>query len=742
MITPTYEWQISADEPSEAFVKLVKKQKLDDLAASILWKRGVRNESDLTTFLNPTLENLHDPFLFYSMNRAVERIRQAVENQEMILVYGDYDADGMTSASIMKTALDEIGAETIVYLPNRFTDGYGPNLDVYKYFIENENVSLIITVDNGVAGHEAVAYAQENGCDVIITDHHSLPETLPDAYAIIHPEHPDGNYPFKELAGCGVAFKVACALLEYVPSEMLDLVAIGTIADMMALTDENRILVKYGLEILKNTERVGLEALINIAGIDKNDITEETVGFQLAPRLNALGRIDDPNPAIELLTGWDEDETRAIAEMIDEKNVARKAMVAEMLVAAEIQLDDSPVQFIYQTGWNPGVLGIVAGQLLQKTGKPIVMLSEDNGILKGSARSIPAFNIFEALTQHRELFIAFGGHAQAAGMTFELANLPAIKAVIADFIAEHEIDMSQKNQLLLDGELALSDMTLETIKTLSQLAPFGQKNTKPQFLVKDYQVVQSRSMGQDNAHLKLKIVQDKTQMEVVYFGHGKEALDFEQTAPELAVTLSVNTWNGNTSVQLMVVDARVNGSQLIDLRNQQNHTEIPENAVIFTNNLENSAIIMSDVMVIAEVPDSSEKLAQLKNILSETDFTAVYFKNQIKHSYYLTGAGTREQFAKFYKTIYQFPEFDVRYKLKTLADYLKIPDILLVKMVQIFEELGFVKVEDGLMTVNKSAEKREITSSQIYQDLQELVDIQSFFALSPIRDIYKKLKEN
>ena len=741
MITPTYDWQVNTDEPSEDFVKLVKKQKIDALSARLLWKRQVRTEEALMTFLNPSLENLHDPFLFYSMSRAVERIRQAVANQELILIYGDYDADGMTSASIMKTALDEIGAESLVYLPNRFTDGYGPNLDVYKYFIENEGVGLIITVDNGVAGHEAVAYAQESGCDVIITDHHSLPETLPDAYAIIHPEHPDGQYPFKALAGCGVAFKVACALLEYIPSEMLDLVAIGTIADMMALTDENRILVKFGLEILKNTERVGLEALLKVAGIESSDITEETIGFQIAPRLNALGRIDDPNPAIELLTGWDEDETRQIAEMIDQKNVERKAIVAEMLLEAESQLDDSPVQFIYQTGWNPGVLGIVAGQLLQKTGKPIVMLSEENGILKGSARSIPAFNIFEALTQHRDLLIAFGGHAQAAGMTFELAKLPEIKAVIADFIQQNKIDMSEKNSLLLGEKISLSDMTLETIKSLSQLAPFGQENPKPLFLVSDYQVVQSRAMGQQNAHLKLKIQQDKTQLEAVYFGHGQETLDFEQTAPDLAVTLSVNTWNGNTSVQLMITDARVEGSQLIDLRNQQNQTQIPENAFIFTNESENHAI-MSEVLVIAETPKDAEALARLEEIVAEHDFTAIYFQNQIKETFYLTGGGTRDQFAKFYKTIYQYPEFDVRYKLKNLADFLKIPDILLVKMVQIFEELGFVTIQDGLMTVNQAAAKREISESQIYQALQASVKQQAFFALSPVADIYHKLKEN
>jgi single-stranded-DNA-specific exonuclease len=299
--------------------------------------------------------------------------------------------------------------------------------------------------------------------------------------------------------------------------------------------------------------------------------------------------------------------------------------------------------------------------------------------------------------------------------------------------------MSQKNTLVLDEAIALSDITLDTIKSLSRLAPFGQENSQPRFLVSDYQVLQSRAMGQENAHLKLKIQQDKTQLEAIYFGQGAESLAFEQTSPDLAVTLSVNTWNGNTAVQLMVQDARVEGSQLFDLRNQQHQTQIPENAFIFTNISENHAII-SDVLVIAETPDDSEKLLALEQLMTRHEFTAIYFQNQIKQPFYLTGGGTREQFAKFYKTIYQYPEFDVRYKLKNLADFLKIPDILLVKMVQIFEELNFVKLEDGLMTVNKNAEKRDISDSQIYQDLQDLVKRQAFFALSPVRDIYHELK--
>lgn len=741
MIIPTYDWQLNIDEPTAEFIKLVKKQNLDTLSAKLLWKRGIRQEETLNQYLNPSLEMLHDPFLFHDMKKTVERIRRAVEMQEMILIYGDYDADGMTSASIMKTALDEIGAESLVYLPNRFTDGYGPNLDVYKYFIENEQVSLIITVDNGVSGHEAILYAQENGCDVIITDHHSLPETLPNAYAIIHPEHPEGQYPFKALAGCGVAFKVVCALLEYIPTEMLDLVAIGTIADMMSLSDENRILVKFGLEILKNTERVGLESLIKMADLDKQLITEETVGFQIAPRLNALGRLDDPNPAIDLLTGWDEDETQQIAEMIDLKNQERKALVANMLLAAEKQLDDSPVQFIYQAGWHPGILGIVAGQLVQKTGKPIVMLSEEDGVLKGSARSIPAFNIFEALDNHRELFISFGGHAQAAGMTFKLEKLAEIKTVVSEYIRDNQIDMSQKIPLYVDDVIALDEITLDTIKSLAKLAPFGQDNVKPLFEVKGYQVLQSRTLGQDDSHLKLKIQQDKTTLEALYFGHGSEALAFEQLAPDLVVTLSINVWNGNTSVQLMVVDAKVCGSQLIDLRNKQKQTIMPTDALVFTNQ---STVeeTMSDSLVVAETPTDTDALDRLKLIVETHDFVAIYFKNQIHENYYLTGGGTREQFTKFYKTIYQYPEFDVRYKLGSLSKFLNIPEILLVKMIQIFQELGFVSLTDGIMSVNKDAVKREISESKIYQELQQLVTLQSFFALSPVGDIYRKLKEN
>lgn len=738
MIKSKYIWKLTESDLPDEFLKLSKKYKLDTLAAQILWQRGIRAEEEIQAYLNPDLQQLHDPFLLHDMEKAVQRILTAIENGQNILIYGDYDADGMTASSVMKSALDELGAEVQVYLPNRFTDGYGPNLDVYKYFIQNEDIDLIITVDNGVAGHEAIAYAQSQNVDVIVTDHHSMPEVLPEAFAIVHPEHPESNYPFRYLAGVGVAFKVATALLDYIPSDMLDLVAIGTIADMVSLTDENRILVSHGLKVLANTERAGLMELMRLSGTDFEKVNEETIGFQIAPRLNALGRLDDPNPAIELLTGWDEEVAAEIAQMIDEKNSERKVIVENIFNQALTMITDEPVQILYHKDWHKGVLGIVAGRLLEQFHKPIIMLAEEEGVLRGSARSIENFNIFEALNEHRELFMAFGGHKQAAGMTFALENVEVIKQVMLDFIQENDIDMSGKSSLEVQGSLQFDEISLETIRSLEKLSPYGMDNPKPHFLLTDYQVEQARSMGKDNSHLKLKLVQNGQALDAVYFGHGAESLEFEQSDTELVGTLSSNTWNGTTTVQLMVADARVNGVELLDIRSRQ--VELPKNTIRFVHNEVKNGTI-EEVLIIEEAPTDKEALSALAELIHEQEFELIYFKNTIKKNYYLTGAGTREQFARFYKAIYQYPEFDIRFKLKDLANYLKIPDILLIKMIQIFEELNFVTIDNGMMSVNKAAEKRDISESNIYRELQEIVAFQELFALSPVKEIYKKLKE-
>ncbi|HEP1785438.1 TPA: single-stranded-DNA-specific exonuclease RecJ [Streptococcus suis] len=736
MIKPNYDWQLLTGFSDEQFIKVAKKEGLDPVAAKLLYERGIQSAEALQAFLQPSLEDLHDPYLLHDMDKAVERIRRAIEDYEQILIYGDYDADGMTSASILKETLEEMGAEVQVYLPNRFTDGYGPNQSVYKYFIEQQGISLIVTVDNGVAGHEAIAYAKEMGVDVVVTDHHSMQETLPNAYAIVHPEHPEGNYPFKHLAGCGVAFKLACALLETVHADLLDLVAIGTIADMVSLTDENRVMVKYGLSLLKQTERAGLQELIKIAGIDIDSIDEETVGFQLAPRLNALGRLDDPNPAIELLTGFDDEEAHQIALMIDSKNVERKDVVQAIYDEAKTMLrQDRPVQVLAKEGWNPGVLGIVAGRLLEELQQPVIVLSIEDGKAKGSARSVEAVDIFKALKDHQDLFIAFGGHAGAAGMTLEVDKLEELALTLTDYIIENKLDLSSKSSLVLDEELDLEELTLDTLKSFEKLAPYGMDNKKPVFYIRDFQVETARTMGQNNAHLKVRITKGAAGFDVVAFGKGNLALEFSQAKGlELAVTLSVNQWNGNTSLQLMLVDARVEGIQLYNIRGKQHN--LPEGVPIL-DMADLSNLAGADSLVLANLP---ENLSDLKSVFQKHDFQAVYFKNEMATPYYLDGYGSREQFAKLYKTIYQFKEFDVRYKLAELANYLKIKQPLLIKMIQIFQELGFVTITDGVMTVNADAEKREIADSQIYQDLKKLVIEQELMALGTVQEIYDWLR--
>ena len=733
MIIPTYNWQFAPQVEDADFTKIAKKAGLGPETARLLFSRGIKDEDSLSRFLAPSLDDLHDPYLLHDMDKAVNRIRRAIEQGEFILVYGDYDADGMTSASILKETLEQLGAECLVYLPNRFTDGYGPNASVYKYFIEQQGISLIVTVDNGVAGHEAIDLAQSMGVDVIVTDHHSIPEVLPDAHAIVHPEHPESDYPFKHLAGCGVAFKLACALLEEVQVELLDLVAIGTIADMVSLTDENRIMVQYGLEVLRNTQRIGLQELFEIAGISSSDVTEETVGFQLAPRLNALGRLDDPNPAIELLTGFDDEEVREVALMIQEKNEERKEIVQAIYEEAKSLVDpNKSVQVLAKEGWNPGVLGIVAGRLLEELGQAVIVLNIEDGRAKGSARSIEAVDIFEALNPHRELFIAFGGHAGAAGMTLEVEQLDTLSEILETYVKDKGIDAKGKNTLYLDEELDLENLSLDTVKSFERLAPFGMDNQKPIFYIRDFQVENARSIGAGDSHLKLKISKGTVDFEVVAFGQGSKDTEFSQVKQlELAVTLSVNQWNGQTTLQLMMVDARVDGVQLFNIRGK--NASLPDGVPVldFTGKLPD--ISLSPAIVVKNLP---EDITILKNIFQQHDFSAIYFKNDIAKAYYLTGYGTREQFAKLYKTIYQFPEFDIRYKLKDLSTYLKIEQILLVKMIQIFEELGFVTIENGVMRVNKDAAKRDIAESQIYQNLKQTVKDQEMMALGTVQEIY------
>ncbi|MDR1568688.1 MAG: single-stranded-DNA-specific exonuclease RecJ [Streptococcaceae bacterium] len=720
------------------------------LTARLLHARGITDPTELEQFFNPTLAHLHDPFLLNDMAKAVMRIEQAISNGEVILIYGDYDADGMTSASVLKEALDELGAEVLTYLPNRFTDGYGPNQEVYQYYIENENVNLIITVDNGVAGFEAIEYAMGCSVDVIVTDHHSLPKELPNAFAIIHPEHSSADYPFKHLAGVGVAYKLASALLGEAPIDALDLVAIGTIADMVPLTGENRTLVMLGLAQMKLTEREGLLALLKLSGVDLKDLSEEDVAFQISPRLNALGRLDDPNSAIELLSGFDEGALE-LAQMFDDKNTERKALVQAMLAEAMAMIDlKDDVHVLAKADWHPGVLGIVAGNIVEATGKPTILLTIQDGIAKGSARSVEALDLFQAMDLHRELFIAFGGHAGAAGMTLAEENISQLKAALEGYVSEQEIDLSQKASLVIDEILELSEISIDLIREINRLSPFGMANPKPVFAISNVRTSLVRAIGANQEHLKLKITDDINELSVIAFNQGKQKdLLGQLKGFDIAGTLSIHSWNAQTNPQLMMNDFAVNGVQILDVRSK---TEaLPEEAdyLIFDEKLKQQFSKVHQVslkktagvdsLVIVDVPSAPDDLA---SFLVANDYQLIYFKNMIVRPKYLNGVGTRGQFASLFKLIRQYPLIDVRHKLSGMAQFLKIEQELLVDMIKIFEELGFVSIKSGVMQAVESPEKHAIESSKIYQKRKEAVEIESFFALEDVRTIYQKLTEN
>ena len=533
MFDKHYEWKFESMSLGEKELRLQKQMGISKLLARLLLKRGVSTPEAAAEFLNPNENSIYDPYLLHDMDKAVERIQDAVMGDQKITIYGDYDADGLTSTAVMYEALEQIGANVNYYIPDRFSDGYGPNMEVYKKLV-SDGTELIITVDNGVSGYDEVAYAQSHGVDVVITDHHELPDKLPEAVAIVHPRHPDKNYPWPNLAGVGVAFKVASALLEDIPQELLDLVAIGTVADLMPLLDENRALVKFGIMALRNTQRPGLLAVLANAKINIDDINEETIGFALAPRLNSLGRIQNGSTGVELLTTLDEDKAKQIASRVESLNTRRKELVATISKQAFQKLAEDETEHLVNVvagkDWHEGVLGIVASHLVEETGKPSLVLSinDDGNIAKGSGRSVEAFQLFDAINGHRDLLTSFGGHHMACGLSLEESKIGELQAVLDNEARKQQLDLNKKPQLEIEQTIEADEVSLDLIEELKQLAPFGADNPKPIFSFTNYSVQSSFLMGQEKNHFKMSIRGKRAPIDVIAFSigtHGQQLVD-------------------------------------------------------------------------------------------------------------------------------------------------------------------------------------------------------------------------
>ncbi|MFC3039163.1 single-stranded-DNA-specific exonuclease RecJ [Virgibacillus xinjiangensis] len=713
--------------------------KISPVVRELLLQRGITTAEEAVDFLSPNLENLHNPLNFDSITEACARVYRAVENQEKILVYGDYDADGVCSTTVMLKALRELGADCDFYIPNRFTEGYGPNEDAFKEAYKN-GFKLIITVDNGIAGVNEAEVLKQLGVDLIITDHHEVQAELPETYAILHPKC-SPNYPFQELAGVGVAFKFAQQLLGYFPEHLLPFTAIGTIADLVPLVDENRILAYYGLRQLSETANPGLKALKSVSNIEGN-VTEEDVGFLIGPRINAVGRLQDADLAVQLLMTEDHVEAAEIAAEIDRINQERQKIVNQIAKEAENMTNrDHGVLIVAKEGWNEGVLGIVASKLVRKFDRPAIVLAvkPETGEVKGSARSIPSFDLFRNCMKIREYFTHFGGHSQAAGMTFPLENLPIVQEELDRLIAEQLSEEDFKQEIEISRELALAEIDEELVQEISRLAPFGMKNPKPVFQLKEMPA-DARQIGSAKNHLKLQFEREMHQVEAIGFGMGDR---FARLSPGSPVTvageLGINEWNGKRKVQLVMRDMKVDEWQLFDYRGKRRREMVPcmdgKNPLVIGNSggllssdikeigyeQDVSGLPKADVLYIFELPES---LGQLEDVIRKVQPENICVCYHIEQSLYLSSFPTREEFKWLYGLILKRKILNQDQDM-TAITRAKGWDLKRIRfMLQVFSELDFVKMDNGSIKVNENPEKKDLKNSPSYRYRMERSNIE------------------
>lgn len=744
MIDAKFKWKLADNASSATVDNLEKELGISRALATLLAQQGIDSTEQAKKFFEPSMEEIHDPTLLHDMDKAVERIEQAVEKQEQITIYGDYDADGITSTSLMYETLLSIGANVNYYVPNRFTDGYGPNMDAYQRLIDN-GTQLFITVDNGVSGKNVIDKVMAAGVDVVITDHHELPADLPNAVAIVHPRYPGSNYPFPDLSGVGVAFKVAWALTGEFPVEELDLVAIGEIADVVNVTDENHTLISYGIQQLRQGMRPGLAALMKLADIKANNLTDQDIGFGIAPRLNALGRIADANDGVKLLTSLDENESQKLAKEVDQANKERQNLVAEIMKEAEKQANSSANQqkrtlLIVGKGWHQGVLGIVASRIMNETGKPTIVASTDQNnptLIKGSGRSVDSFNLFNALEAHRELFTTFGGHPAACGLSFDQGNIAPLQIALEEEASQQKFDPTVKQPLPIAMQLEPADVTQQLYNDIQRVAPFGPGNMEPVFELNNVKVVDVKTMGQEHQHLKFSIVSDKKNLTVVAFGQGNLAtlLSAPTGQINLAVKVSLNEWRGKKSVQLMLEDLQINGTVIIDERTNKLTPQLfsssdyyivreprlreniaPHVAPGYTLSIEEA--IKTDFsgqqVTLVDCPSSEE---MLKQIFAEDEGEPATIRLLLyqRKSAYLAGLPTRNDFAQLYRFIYKQKELKWPMQAKAVSNHLKINMDRLNLMIQVFSEAGFVTIKDDVLKFNEPTNKTDLTQTKRYQ---------------------------
>lgn len=555
----------------EQVLKLSESMKLSPLCAALLISRGYDTEEKAYKFLNPTFDDLHEPFLLKGMKEAVARVLRAIETGEKILIWGDYDVDGTTGTVVLRKALEILGAQTGYHVPHRFTEGYGLNIEKLAEAKE-KGYTLAISVDTGSRAFEAADWARANGMDLIITDHHLSDEKLgnPDAFAVVNPNQTGCPYPDKNLAGVGVAFKLAHALLrekgqEKIVKGFLKVVAIGTIADIMKLTGENRAIVALGLRDLPNATNYGLKALMEVADC-RSEMSSYDIGFRIAPRINAAGRMDEAMTVIKLFEAKTFEKAREYAEILDSRNRERQKVQLEISRLALLEYAENGggasqthVAVIAGENWHRGVIGLASSRITDKIYRPSLVISLENGVGHGSARSIENFNLHDALESCADLFEKFGGHAAACGFTIKRENIDLLREKLNSHAATVLTDEDLIPEIKIDAVVSAQTMNLDVVADLKKLEPYGAGNPKPKFVTRDLYLVDEPFVMKEK-HLKMRLSDGHgKQFEAVWWD-GAEKSKGRTLAPktriELAYTPEANTWQGNTRLQLVVEDLK------------------------------------------------------------------------------------------------------------------------------------------------------------------------------------------
>ncbi len=560
-------WQFKHVDKQRA-ARVAQEQGASTFAVLLLNSRGITDPEEIAEFFRDDAE-FSDPFLIKDMDKAVRRISEAVDNGEKITVYGDYDCDGVTSTALLVSYLSSMGANVNYRIPERLSEGYGLNIDAVRSLAE-EGTDLIITVDNGISAIAETELIHQLGMEIVVTDHHQQGDILPAAYAVVDPHRHDDDCPCKELAGVGVAFKLAAALeggdYSTVTEQFIDIVALGTIADVVPLKRENRLIVKEGLKSFKRCDRPGLNALKNIAGCDNRIIDAQTIAFAFAPRINAAGRVGEVDNALRLLLSEDEEESLDAARMLDEYNTGRKALElnAEREVIQKIESDPEikygEVIVVDGERWHTGVIGIVASKIVEKYSRPAIILSAgDDGFAKGSGRSIEGFSLFEALNHCSDILVKFGGHSLAAGLTIERSRIAEFRRMINNYALSVAPSVPTIN---IDCRLNPAAINLDLVRSAELLEPFGAENPEPVFAMMNMTLRSAKSLGQGGNHCRMLFEREGAQTEVILFGTGAEELPFDiGDRLDLAVTLGRNEFHGRVSVNILLVSARLSAAE-------------------------------------------------------------------------------------------------------------------------------------------------------------------------------------